>query len=140
MRPLILVVAAAALLAGCGITDTVPLLTGDLGCYAGGENGPTALLVADPEHGTTFNGRPVMWPAGYTARRAGSEIAVLDSTGRVRAITGRSYHIAFAYVADIIPGDAAKPFPAAVDCGYPWDFVDCTANADDRYCRPDQQP
>ena len=75
-----------------------------------------------------------MWPSGYTARRVGGQVVVLDAAGNGRATTGRTYHISFAYVPGIIPNDdgshagsdPANPFPAAVDCGYAWDFIDCT--------------
>jgi hypothetical protein len=38
--------------------------------------------------------QPIMWPLGYTGFRVGSEIAVVDETGRVRAITGNRYVLA----------------------------------------------
>jgi hypothetical protein len=147
MRRLTTTVAVALLLAGCGSGESptaVPLLTGNLGCYAGGESGPTALLVADPTYGTSLNGQPVMWPGGYTARRAGSQVEVLDAAGTVRATTGRTYHISFAYAPGLTPNDdgsvdsvgPARAFPAAADCGYAWDFIDCTATPADRYCKP----
>ena len=127
--------ALALCVAGCssaGLSDgRVELLTGvDPNiCYAGGEGGETGSLVVDPKHGTSFNGHPVAWPNGFTARRAGSEVEVLDAAGTVVATTGRVYHISVAP-----PGPGAEPdgaYPAAVHCGYPWDFVDCaTADAD----------
>lgn len=133
-RPIALA-AATLLLAGCLLpSSTVPLLTGNLGCYAGGEGGATGQLVPDPENGTSFLGRPVMWPDGYTARRSGAEVVVLDARGNVRAITGRTYHISHAFSPGVIPGDDG-PFPAAVECGYHWDFIDCTANPTDSWCR-----
>lgn len=91
-------------------------------CYAGGESGETATLLVDADHGTSFNGQPVAWPNGYMARRAGAEVEVLDAAGKVVATTGRVYHISFAP-----PGPGNGTYPAAVHCGYPWDFVDCAA-------------
>lgn len=141
MRRVLTTLALALCLFGCDSKappgESVPLLTGSLGCYAGGEGGPTALLVVDPMYGTSFGGRPVMWPSGYTARRVGSEVVVLDAGDSVRATTGRTYHISFAYAPGIIPNadvsqagsDSANAFPAAVDCGYAWDFIDCTGAA-----------
>ena len=128
--------------------ESVPLLTGALSCYAGGEGGPTAPLVVDPKYGTSFNGQPVMWPSGYTARRAGSEVEVLNTHGKVIATTGRTYHIAHAYAPELVPNDDGSfdgtpppsAFPAAADCTYPFDFVDCTANPTDSWCQPHEPP
>ena len=141
LRAITLVLALC--LAGCTTREGIPLLTGATGCYAGGESGSTGPLVADPTYGTSFRGQPVMWPAGYSARRAGSEVEVLDATGRVRATTGRIYHISFAsaYGMDsdgsgsLTRVGPAHAFPAAVDCGYHHDFIDCTAAPTDEYCK-----
>lgn len=126
---------AAVLATGCGgiaSGDRVELLTAELGCYAGGESWSTDELVADAEHGTTFTGRPVVWPSGFTGRRAESEVEVLDAAGNVRATTGRRYWIATAYPLESLPGDQ---FPAAVDCGYPWDFGECDGSGEAfEYC------
>jgi hypothetical protein len=144
-------VALALSLLGCGVAapsappgESVPLLTGDLGCYAGGEGGPTAPLVAEPQYGTSVFGKPVMWPTGYTARRAGSEVEVLDTHGKVKATTGRTYHMSQAYAPTLIPNDdgtfpGPRPhdaFPVAADCTYHHDFIDCTANPTDLWCKP----
>jgi hypothetical protein len=90
-----------------------------------------------------------MWPEGYTARPAGAEIVVLDAKGNVKATTGRTYHISYAYAPALTYptndalGEGPKPtnaFPAAADCGYAWDFIDCTAapsapgSPADQYC------
>jgi hypothetical protein len=144
-------VSLALFLAGCGALgprgEQVPLLTGSLGCYAGGEGGPTAELIVDPEYGTSFAGRPVMWPTGYTAWRVGSQIEVRDGGGNLKAATGRKYHISHAYAPMLIPGDdgsvgfePANAFPAAADCTYHHDFIDCTANPTDRWCQPPEPP
>ena len=49
---------------------------------------------------------------------------MLDRDGNVRATTGRWYWIASA------AGESydIDGFPAAVDCGYPWDFGQCDPN------------
>ena len=144
-------VALALSLLGCGSAappgESVRLLTGDLSCYAGGEGGPTAPLLAEPEYGTSFDGRPVMWPTGYTARRVGTEVVVLDTQGKVKATTGRTYHISHAFALMLIPDDAgslgfepANALPAAADCPYHHDFIDCTANPTDSWCQPHELP
>jgi len=105
----------------------VELLTGDTSCYAGGEGGTAGVLIVDPEYGTRWNGMPVLWPTGFTAVRVGSELEVRDAAGEAVARTGQAYHISFAHV----DGDTLQlveeigAYPAAVLCGYPWDFVDC---------------
>src|SRR3954464_9172749 len=105
-RTAIALLVAAVVATGCGATasservgsgDRVELLTDVLACYAGGESPLTAVLVADAEHGTTFNGLPVVWPVGFAGRRAGSEVEVLDAAGNVRAATGRRYWISAAW-------------------------------------------
>ena len=137
MRRAAAALAFALLLAGCGPSgEPVELLTGDSACYLGGEQGVTGELVAGGPYGTMFNGDTVMWPKGYTGRRAGDEIEVLDADGGVRATTGRTYHIASAWASQL-PPDVGNPLAAAVECGYPQDFVDCDAFlADARYCDP----
>lgn len=130
--------ALALCLLGCN-SQPVAVLTGvdANACYAGGESGPTALLVVDPKYGTSFDGKPLMWPVGYTGRRLGDEVEVLNAAGTVVATTGRLYHISMGYVSSdgarqIIQSVGA--FPAAANCGYPWDFIDCTAAPVDLYC------
>lgn len=56
------------------------------------------VLVADPNFGTASRVEgggelPVMWPHGFTARRAGSEVEVLDAEGNVHATTGTFYNL-----------------------------------------------
>lgn len=116
---------------------SVELLTGDTGCYAGGEQGMAGVLVVDPEYGTRFNGRPVLWPTGFAGVRVGSEVEVRGPAGKAVARTGQAYYISVA-AADW-PIETAKlveetgAYPAAVLCGYPWDFVDC-ATGEAPYC------
>jgi hypothetical protein len=106
-------------------------------CYAGGESssGISGVLRPDPSFGTVIGTTPIMWPVGYTARRVGSEVEVLDMEGRVKATTGRSYRMSiaplnnFPVAPSFNPAPPSKYFPAAANCGYPWDFTDCTAAA-----------
>ena len=87
--------ALAISLLSCGLFE-VQLLTGTdpRSCYAGGEGHFEGVLVAGGEYGTTLNGKPVMWPVGWTGRRVGFEVEVFDGAGKVRAITGRRYRFA----------------------------------------------
>src|SRR5438034_1861126 len=82
-------------LVGCAFGQ-VELLTGTdaHGCYAGGESHFEGLLAVDQKWGTSINGKPAVWPVGWTGRRVGLEVEVLDDTGKVRAITGRRYYFA----------------------------------------------
>lgn len=144
-------VAMALSMLGCSsaglsapLGESVPLLTGDLGCYAGGEGGGTARLLAEPQYGTSWLGKPVMWPSGYTARRVGTEVAVIDKQGNVKATTGRTYHMSRAYSEALTPNDDGTfkgpgphdALPVAADCSYHHDFIDCTANPTDMWCQP----
>lgn len=130
----------------------VPLLTGVSaeGCFAGGEPGQTGSLLPDAQFGTSFKGQPVMWPDGFSARRAGDQVAVLNSSGQVVATTGRLYHISRAPLANgelgVEPTFGA--YPAAAQCPYPYDFVDCgpvghpsaPSDAGKQWCAPDATP
>jgi hypothetical protein len=124
--------ALALLLMGCqGVSgERVDLLTGvdANGCYAGGEGGPTAPLTVDAKYGTSFGGKPMMWPDGYTARRAGAEVVVLNSSGKVVATTRRLYHISAGVVSSPERRQLVQSlgaYTAASNCNYPWDFIDC---------------
>ncbi|HET9853170.1 MAG TPA: hypothetical protein VFP56_11795 [Candidatus Limnocylindrales bacterium] len=93
-------------LAGCG-SQSVPLLTGtgpfspdDHSCYLSYAVG---MLVVDPNYGTAIIqeigdgsppfATPVMWWPGFSGRRVGAEIEVLDEAGTTVAVTGRRYKI-----------------------------------------------
>lgn len=94
-------------------------------CYAGGEQGVKSRLLVDPVYGASFDGRPVMWPLGFTGMRVKDEIAVLDATGKIVAMTGRMYYMSYAPVhapekAELM--ERIEAFPAAANCGYPWDL------------------
>jgi hypothetical protein len=92
---------AVELLVG-GPSFTVPNERGETGCFTYAVIGD---LVVDPTYGTAIdigakyaNGNPappepVIWPEGFTGRRVGSEVMVLDRGGQVVAITGRVYDI-----------------------------------------------
>jgi len=111
-----ILVALALCLVGCGWLpphgDPVQLITGPphhTGCFAADVSG---LLVVDPTYGTAIvaNNHPSMvwlsdvpvtvaWRPGFTARRSGSEVEVLDPQGNVVATTGRSYQFLGGFVA-----------------------------------------
>jgi hypothetical protein len=102
--------AVALVVAGCSTTDGQPvqLLTG---VPEGGENCHLlpfdGLLVVDPKYGTaiiTDAGRETMsWRPGFTGRRIGSEVEVVDPNGRVQVTTGRriSYYRGGSVVAGV---------------------------------------
>ena len=125
--------ALAMCLAGCDSEDSsggpVELLTGVDSCYAGGAGGTVGPLIADPDYGTRFNGKPAMWPLGYTGFRVGSEVAVVDAAGRVVATTGRRYYFSQAFVSKpenvkLMMSLGAVPVGY---CGYAWSLIDCSA-------------
>jgi hypothetical protein len=117
------VAAALALLlclVGCDVApapdgEAVLILTGPPnyrydhgGCFT---NSARGQLFVDPTYGTAIVDEdmiavtgtrpppvPVAWRPGFTARRLGTEVEVLDPNGRVVAITGRSYLIPGGYV------------------------------------------
>ena len=66
-------------------------------CYLAGA---AAELVLDPGVGVAWKFgpddiRPVIWPRGYTARRVGSEIQVLNREGTVIARSGSRVEFGF---------------------------------------------
>jgi hypothetical protein len=84
--------------------------------------GATGTLIVDPKYGTALDTgnasvgdhdvNPIIWPAGFSARRVGSEVEVLDATGKVVATTGRRYEIGFENT-----GFGARPRMELVACG-----------------------
>jgi len=111
MKRIALTLALALLVVGCGaFQDPVSILTSPrLTCFAADVAG---LLVVDPTYGTAIvdNHLPSMlglsdvpvtvaWPPGFTARRSGSEVEVLDPQGNVVGTTGRSYSFLGGFVA-----------------------------------------
>ncbi len=74
------------------VTDTL-----DAQCYLAGT---AAELILDPSVGLAWRFgpddiRPVIWPRGYTARRVGSEIQVVNRDGLVIARSGRVVEFGF---------------------------------------------
>ena len=118
-------------LVGCGSEapppDAVPIVTGDTGCYAGGESGQAGVLVADAKYGTMFNGMIVEWPRGFRAFVSEGVVQIVDANGTHIATTGRRYYISFAapYANQPKAMHGIEVYPAAATCGYAWDFVDC---------------
>jgi len=113
-------------------SEQVELLTGVEACYAGGQSPiNSGLLIPDPQYGTRFDGQgPVMWPVGYTARRLRTgEIAVLNTSGRVVATTGKRYR--YSDVPEH-PGEAGRVMERTgaipVCDSYPWDLEEARSN------------
>jgi hypothetical protein len=83
----------------------VPLLTapddGMVGCYTSGTDG---VLTADATYGTAIVENeapiPVMWPHGFTGRRSGYQVEVVDSSGHVVARTGTRVQIGGGYTGE----------------------------------------
>ncbi len=114
--------ALALFVLGCSAQNGEPvkLLTGGTACYLGGEHPIEGRLTTDPEYGTRFNGKAVIWPVGFTGvRLADGEVAVLNQAGKTIATTGKEYGIAMASA-----GDGVEGYPAAVNCGFPQDFYE----------------
>jgi hypothetical protein len=142
-----------------------------VGCYAGGASaspdGPVPLVtdetqarfgfcvldafyvsdvIADPASGAPSDaatGESFAWPKGFTARRAGSEVEVLDAAGNVVLKTGQRYRMCPS-VDDTREGSGTYAQSSGgawvigevkqcMGCklegyGWPFDRVDCTAN------------
>jgi hypothetical protein len=82
-------------------TTATPGYATQYGCYTAGTGG---RLVVDAEAGTaiieTQMGHGyvrVTWPRGYTARRSGSEVEVLNRFGEVAARTGTDVYFPGGY-------------------------------------------
>lgn len=83
----------------------VPLLTapddGLVGCYTSGASG---VLTADATYGTAIIENeasiPVMWPHGFTGRRSGYQVEVVDTSGHVVARTGTRVQIDGGYTGE----------------------------------------
>jgi hypothetical protein len=103
------------LLAGCSspaaqgkpvhlLTGVVPGYTDTGGCFTDFALGK---LIVDEQYGTAISDEgagsgqpvitPVMWRPGFSGRRAGSEIEVLNPLGIVVATTNQRYQIAGGY-------------------------------------------
>jgi hypothetical protein len=109
MKRISATIALGLVVLGCGrLPDPVQLVTGTSalepnGCFAFDVAG---RLTVDPSYGTAIivkdgtGGIPVAWRPGFTGRRAGSEVEVLDPDGKVVATTGRPYDVEGGYVTD----------------------------------------
>jgi hypothetical protein len=89
--------AVVFVLAGCSPSaEQVPLITGPEphpgGCWLLYE---VVDVVADPAFGTAVKGTgaALKWPLGFTATRVGSEVGVMDHSGREVLRTGARYRI-----------------------------------------------
>ena len=98
-RPIAMSLALVLSLFGCaGVGDSVPLVTDDT--EAGGACWllhQTVDVVAEPTSGTPVvkgSNASLQWPRGYTAHRAGTEVQVLDESGRLVLTTGGRYELA----------------------------------------------
>jgi hypothetical protein len=110
MRRTALALALLFTVAACG-ADPVPgepvaLLSasGNPGCYAATTTG---MLIVDPEAGTAIVSEDmgkttvrVRWPEGYSGRRSGDQVEVLDRAGHVVARTGQRYELLGGYDPD----------------------------------------
>jgi hypothetical protein len=108
MKRIVAGLVLALVVLGCAswrLGDPVPLLAGipanvgdSSGCFTSAIEGQ---LVVDPTYGTAIvtstrpEGRAIIaWRPGFSARRIGSEVAVLDTAGNMVATTGNKYRIA----------------------------------------------
>ena len=88
-RAFAILVASVLFVAACGSQEPVTLLTGSVECY----DPIVGDLAFDPATGSITldevgGPKPVQWPTGYTARRSGSEVEILNRTGKVLYRTG----------------------------------------------------
>jgi hypothetical protein len=97
IKRVILAIATAASVTACG---SVGLLTSDTAdplpegsCYLWYGQGEVieSSTVGTAVREPTGQVRDLQWPTGYTARRSGNSIEVLDAKGNVVAVTGRKY-------------------------------------------------
>lgn len=120
LRQIAATLALALFLLGCGSSKggQVPLVT-----VEGVAGGGCILLyrvvdvIADPTFGTVIKdtGSHLRWPSGYTGWRVGSEVRVLDPTGRVVLTTGGRYEIL-----PVFSGNYSPPsYEWVVGCAHP---------------------
>jgi hypothetical protein len=112
--------ACGALAQSSPLGEPVQLLTGNAGGYTvWNKDGVRSCLglnvvgqlVSDAKYGTAIGATPVMWPLGFTGRREGSEVVVLDPTGDVVATTGRTYRLDGGYWGEGFSACGAVPQP-----------------------------
>jgi hypothetical protein len=82
-------VTAALFVSACGALEPVTLRTGSTPCYDGW-SGDLALDAAgsDITFDMGYGPVPVQWPSGYTGRRSGSQVEILNRVGKVLYRTG----------------------------------------------------
>jgi hypothetical protein len=87
-------VTAALFISACGALEPVTLRTGSGECYEG-YSGDLALDAAgsDISFDTGSGPVPVQWPSGYTGRRSGSQVEILNRVGKVLYRTGTRVNI-----------------------------------------------
>ena len=87
--------ALAACLLGCGADgDPVRIITTEDRPDLCGLTYTVVDVVVDPLFGTGIkDGGPLAWPSGFIARRAGSEVEVMNPSGEVVLKTGGRYRI-----------------------------------------------
>ena len=113
-----------------------------------------ADVIADPTSGAPTDaatGESFAWPKGFTARRSGSEVEVIDPAGNVVLMTGRRYRmcpapddtkVGWGLAARSIRGGwVIGIVDRCLSCelggyGDPRNFPDCTANPTDARCQP----
>ena len=106
-RALALVLPLAVALSACA-GESVALTTAgesaSIGCYLANTTG---MLITDTAAGTAIVSEdmgqttvPVRWPGGYTGRRSGGQVEVLDGGGSVVARTGQRYMLLGGYSPD----------------------------------------
>jgi hypothetical protein len=83
------VLASALLFAACDTRQPVTILTGSAECY----DGWTGDLAFDAaSNGVSFDigagPNPIQWPLGYTGRRSGREVEILNRAGTALYRTG----------------------------------------------------
>jgi len=116
-----------------------------------------ADVTADPRSGVPIDaatGKSFAWPKGFTTRRAGTEVEVLDAGGKAVFMTGQRYRMcpapdetrAGSGLSAQSSGGAwvIGQVDECMDCelggyGYPFDHPDCTANPTDAWCKAHQQ-
>lgn len=99
--PLALALAACA---GGSVALATAGESASIGCYAANTTG---MLVPNAGAGTAIVSEdmgqttvPVRWPGGYTGRRSGDQVEVLDGGGSVVARTGQRYMLLGGYSPD----------------------------------------
>ena len=105
-RNAVVMLAIAGSVGACGSGEPVTLLTGNPqpGCYLANTTG---MLIIDAQAGTAIVSEdmarttvPVRWPAGYTGRKNGVRVEIVDAAGRVVARTGQRYELLGGYNGD----------------------------------------